>query len=79
MRLLAYAIAASIATIVFAANSRRSEVLSGLIIPPDDGIIIRDTQGRVNDPVDRELARGPGREAQRAARAARFQRVFKDR
>ncbi len=79
MRLLAYAIAASIVTIVFTANSRRSELLADLTVPRDDGVVIRDAQGRFVGTLEREGSRSIGREAHRAARAARFQRVFKDR
>lgn len=80
MHLLAYAIAASIFTIVFSSSGRRPETLSDLALPRDgEGIIIRDAQGRVVGTLERGGARDVGREAARAARAARFQRVFKDR
>jgi hypothetical protein len=79
MRLLAYAIAASIITIVFTANGRRSELLSDLTVPRDEGFAIRDAHGRLIGTIERDGVHDIGREARRAARAARFQRVFKDR
>ena len=81
MRLLALAIAASIATIVFTANGRRTDSLGGLLAPRDGegGIAIRDSHGRLIGIIERDGAREVQREAHRAARAARFQRVFKDR
>lgn len=79
MRLLAYAIAASIATIVLTAGNRRSEILSDLTVPRDEGIVIRDAHGRLIGSIERDGTREVSREAHRAARAARFQRVFKDR
>ncbi|WP_448187287.1 hypothetical protein [Azospirillum sp. sgz301742] len=81
MRLLALAIAASIATIVFTTNGRRTDSLGGLLPPHDGegGITILDAHGRLIGTVERDNVRYIGREAHRAARAARFQRVFKDR
>jgi len=79
MRLLACVIAASVATIIITANSRRAELLADLTVPRDEGIVIRDAQGRVVATVERDDTRDVGREAQRMARAARFQRVFRDR
>ncbi|WP_431857459.1 hypothetical protein [Azospirillum sp.] len=79
MRLLASLIAASIATIVLSAHNRRAELLADLTVPRDEGIIIRDAQGRLVGSLEREGDRSIGREARRMARAARFMRVFKDR
>jgi len=79
MRLLASLIAASIATIVLTAHNRRAELLADLTVPRDEGIVIRDAQGRLVGSLEVEPRRDVGREAHRAARAARFMRVFKDR
>ncbi|HYH39812.1 MAG TPA: hypothetical protein VD860_16445 [Azospirillum sp.] len=79
MRLLASMIAASIATIVLSAHNRRAELLADLTVPRDEGIVIRDAQGRLVGSIEAESRRDVGREAHRMARAARVMRVFKDR
>jgi len=79
MRLLASLIAASIATIVLTAQNRRAELLADLTVPRDEGFVLRDAQGRLIGTIEPESRRDVGREAHRAARNARFMRVFKDR
>ena len=79
MRLLAYAIAASIATIVLTSNGRRAQLLADLTVPRDEGFVIRDAQGRLVGTIEAESRHDIAREARRTARAARFMRVFKDR
>lgn len=79
MRLLACMIAASIATIILSARGHRADLLGDLTVPRDEGVVIRDAQGRLVGTVEAETRRDPGREAHRAARAARLQRVLKDR